>query len=170
MPMSHPNAEQVAALRPRLMRFALRRMRDRAQAEDAVQDTLVAALENIDRYAGQSSLATWTCGILRHKIADGLRAAGREDPLEADHPLLSLDDPAQDLARSRALEALERNLGRMPAKAGRVFVLRDVLGLESEEVCTQLAISATNFWVTLHRVRRRLREAPDLRGLATDAI
>ena len=66
-------AHQVEALRPQLMRFARSQLRNAAWAEDAVSDTLLAALEKPQSFAGQSQLKTWLVGILKHKVIDQLR-------------------------------------------------------------------------------------------------
>lgn len=167
-PMNQENA--LALLRPRLLRFAMLRLGNRDLAEDAVQETLLAAIEGIDRYAGDSSLATWLHGILRHKVVDCMRYAGRHEPdLQHDAPLPD-SDPEAALARRRFFETVERSLERLPAAAANVFLLREVAGMDAEEVCRELTISLPNCWVTLHRARKRLRECPDIRGLAADAV
>lgn len=145
------------------------RLRNRAQAEDAVQEALLAALENLDRFAGNASLATWVGGILRHKIVDSMRSRLREEPIEPDDPMIAGEDPEDRLRQRRFIHGLEHRLQRMPANAARAFVLRDVMGMEVEEICQMLAISANNCAVILHRARHRLRACPDLQGLAADA-
>lgn len=143
-------------MRPHLLRYAMLRLRDRHQAEDAVQDTLLAALEGIGGFSGQSSLRTWAGGILKHKIADRRRASGREEPLEGELELPG-SDPEEGFARLRFFDTLEGALKRLPENAARVFMLREVLGFEPAEVCERLAISAPNCWVSLHRAKARLR-------------
>ena len=64
-----------------LMRYALLQLRDQTAAEDAVQETLLAALQTGDRFAGRSSVKTWLVGILKHKIIDTHRRQAREQPL-----------------------------------------------------------------------------------------
>jgi RNA polymerase sigma-70 factor (ECF subfamily) len=71
-------ALELAQARPYLMRFALLQLRNETAAEDAVQETLLAALQGADRFAGQSSIRTWLVGILKHKIVDHLRRQVRE--------------------------------------------------------------------------------------------
>lgn len=161
---------ELASLRPKLLKFAMLRLQNRERAEDAVQETLLAALEGIDRFTGASSLGTWTTGILKHKIADAMRGSGREEPIDVDHAGLPGSDPDEHFARSRFFEVLERSLKRLPEAAARVFVMRAVLESDTDEVCEQLAISPANCWVMLHRARRRLRECPEIRGLAADAV
>ena len=74
-------AAQVEALRPQLMRFARSQLRNDAWAEDAVSDTLLAALEKPDAFAGGSQLKTWLVGVLKHKVVDQLRRHTREATL-----------------------------------------------------------------------------------------
>src|SRR5262252_3250916 len=68
--------------RPYLLRFALLQLRDKSAAEDAVQETLLAAIQGASGFAGQSSVRTWLVGILKHKIIDGIRKVARERPLD----------------------------------------------------------------------------------------
>jgi RNA polymerase sigma-70 factor (TIGR02943 family) len=85
MPGTTSPIEPAAIERERsyLLRYALLQLRNPAQAEDAVQETLLAALEGRDRFSGRSSLRTWLTGILKHKIIDHLRRSGRERPLNS---------------------------------------------------------------------------------------
>src|SRR5262249_45957286 len=62
--------DQVESARAYLLRYATRQLRDRAAAEDAVQETLVAALAGEASFGGRSNLRTWLTGILKHKIVD----------------------------------------------------------------------------------------------------
>src|SRR5260221_7767251 len=72
---------QVEGERPYLMRYASLQLRNRQAAEDAVQDTLVAALAGEAGFAGRSNLRTWLTGILKHKIIDAIRKSAREATL-----------------------------------------------------------------------------------------
>ena len=164
------HAHELALLRPQLLSFAMVRLRNRERAEDAVQETLLAALEGIGRFASESSLKTWVIGILKHKIADCGRSSRREEPMDVSESQLPGSDPEAGFAQGRFFEILESSLGRLPARTGRAFVLREVMGLEVAEICAQLGISPANCWVTLHRARQRLRACPGIRGLAADAV
>lgn len=154
---------EIADLRPRLLAFALRRSRSREQAEDAVQEALAAALEGLERYSGEASLATWLFGILKHKIVDGYRGASAEEPLEYhEHELLyEGPGPERDCAGRAALRRLDRRLGELPEKSARAFVLREVLGMDTPEVCRELRITPGHCWVLVHRARKRLRTLPE---------
>ncbi|HEX5093411.1 MAG TPA: sigma-70 family RNA polymerase sigma factor [Burkholderiales bacterium] len=163
--------EDLARLRPKLMAYALRRTRSPEQAEDAVQDALVAALEGLHGYAGESSLSTWLFGILKHKIIDGLRRGPREELLEMDLDELTHEGPGpeQRCVSRRAVALLGHSLSRLPAKASRAFVLREVVGLSTEEVCGILGVTPNHCWVLVHRARRGLRDCPDVARVAAEA-
>ena len=163
--------EALARLRPKLMAYALRRARSREHAEDAVQETLLAALEGLPGFGGQSTLSTWLFGILKHKIVDGARRGPREEPMDGE-----LDDyahggpgPEQSCASRSSVALIARSLGRLPPKCARAFVLREVLGMDTEEVCAELAVTRTHCWVLVHRARRQLRTCPYLGSLAAEA-
>jgi RNA polymerase sigma-70 factor (ECF subfamily) len=141
----------------------MRRLGDRQHAEDAVQETLLAALENLERFGGGSSLGTWLFAILKHKIVDAMRRASREEPLKLEADLLHDASPERDLARRRLLEAVDAALKRLPARAARVFVLRELMGMNTQEVCRELSISSANCWVMDYRVRQKLRACPEVR-------
>ncbi|WP_373889332.1 sigma-70 family RNA polymerase sigma factor [Massilia sp. TS11] len=182
MPPPEDLHRQLEALRPQLLRFAQLQLRDGALAEDAVQDTLIAVLEKPERFAGQSSLRTYVTGILKFKIIDNLRAATRERPLEpldeqseaeAVDALFAADGHTRELPRQwgepeRVLEqkdffrVLELCLEKLPARMARIFMMREWLELDTEEICKECAISAANLWVLLYRARLRLRECLDL--------
>jgi RNA polymerase sigma-70 factor (ECF subfamily) len=161
--MASIRTDQVASLRPRLLAYALQRTRSRDQAEDAVQEALLAALEGLDSYAGQSSLATWLFGILKHKIVDGVRRAPREQGLEGDLDELVHPGPGpyEACASRSALAALDRGLGRLSFTTARAFVLREVLGTDTPEVCRELHITPGHCWVLVHRARKHLRLVPE---------
>lgn len=169
-------ARQVQSLRPQLLRFARTQLRNEAWAEDAVSDTLLAALEKPQAFAGQSQLKTWLVGILKHKLIDQLRRHTREASLLTNEDGEDLDEllfstnghwreppgawvsPEASLGERQFFEVLEACIEHLPPVQGRVFMMREWLGLETEEICKELAITATNLWVLLHRARLRLRE------------
>lgn len=163
--------EALARLRPKLMAYALRRARSREHAEDAVQETLLAALEGLSGFGGHSTLGTWLFGILKHKIADGARRGPREEPVDGDvdEYLHSGPGPEQRCASRSSLALIARSLERLPPKSARAFVLREVLGMETEEVCAALAVTPAHCWVLVHRARRQLRTCPQLGALAAEA-
>lgn len=161
-----------------LFMFAMMRLRDPDLAEDAVQETLVAALQSLDRFENRSSIRTWLVAILRNKIADMMSKRGRE--VSADEMLDSLsedtdegfderghwDPAAKPRAWSSPEQALERDqfwgifeqcLKIMSPRIGEVFVLREVMGESIGDICKNLEITETNCSVMLYRARARLR-------------
>ena len=168
---------EVEGHRPYLLRYASLQLRDRAAAEDAVQETLLAALAGEAGFAGRSNLRTWLTGILKHKIVDGIRRQARERPAadlqdgNEDGEFDALFDrrghwqeapdtwqqPEGALGQKQFLAALEACLRALPERTARVFMMREHLGLETAEICKELGISATHCWVMLHRARMALR-------------
>jgi RNA polymerase sigma-70 factor (ECF subfamily) len=172
----------LAAIRPRLLGFARLQLRSAAAAEDAVQDALVAAMEGAAGFSGTAALQTWVFSILKNKIIDELRRncrtqadADAEAALdeavsdlfdERDHWAempAAWGDPHASLEQKRFWEVMEACLDHLPASPARVFMMREFLGLETTEICKELAISTSNCWVLLHRARLGLRECLGLR-------
>ena len=170
--MRQAHVLELGRLRPYLIAFARQRLRNAAQAEDVVQDALLAALEGIDRFAGGSSLRTWLIGILKHKIIDLVRGCAREEPLEIEDNEAFVDErgPHGEYERQRFFESLERSLKQLPPNTARAFELREIWGADATDICTQLGVTRSNCWVLLHRARMRLRAIPEMRGLASDAV
>jgi len=169
-------ARQIEILQPQLLRFARTQLRNDAWAEDAVSETLLAALEKPLSYSGLSQLKTWLVGILKHKVVDQLRRHAREctvlttdDGEDLDDALFAPDghwrevpadwgNPDDVLRQRQFFEVLEACLEHLPPTQGRVFMMREWLELSADEVCKELQITSTNLWVLLHRARLRLRE------------
>jgi RNA polymerase sigma-70 factor (ECF subfamily) len=161
-----------------LLRVARLQLRHDELAEDVVQDTLVAALQAAEGFSGKSSVKTWLTGILRHKIVDAIRRKKAApsfatldeecqiddfDPLfdESGHwenPPAAWGNPEGDLERRQFLEIVDFCLEKLPPNTARVFMMREVMGLESAEVCKELSITSTNLWVIMYRARMSLRE------------
>ena len=164
---------EVEGERAYLLRYARLQLRDASAAEDAVQETLLAALAGEKGFAGRSNLRTWLTGILKHKIIDAIRKASREQSLpEGDDGLDGLfnerghwveppqawRDPEGSLESQQFFARLEECLERLPAKTARAFMMREHMGLETGEICKELAVTPTHCWVLLHRARLALRE------------
>lgn len=186
---------ELQTVRPYLLRFARLQLRDDALAEDTVSETLLAALEHPERFAGQSALRTYLIGILKHKIVDILRSGRREvrvtllagdDDGEAQSdqdvfdalftrnghyqdPPSDWGDPGRTLERREFFEILQVCVDRLPPKIGRIFMMREWLELETEEICQDLGITATNAWVMLYRARMRLRECLEMNWFSQPA-
>jgi len=158
--------------RPYLLRYASLQLRDAQAAEDAVQETLLAALTGEKGFGQRASLRTWLTGILKHKIVDAIRRSSREAPAATEDEFEALFDerghwiempsawtnPDASLNQKGFFAALEECLKRLPGKTSQAFLMREHLGLETDEVCKELAITPTHLWVLLYRARMSLRE------------
>jgi RNA polymerase sigma-70 factor, ECF subfamily len=147
-----------------------------AAAEDLVQDVFATFLERPDSFEGRSQLRTWLFGILHRKALERHRVSiqdGRTDSI--DEVFESRFDargdwvrPPADLERlflSEELGGLIRGcMEGLPASQREAFVLREVEGMETAEICKILDVSVTNLGVMIHRARTRLRECLESKG------
>ena len=175
--------QQIVALQDYLLKFARLQLRNEAWAEDAVSETVVAALAKPQSFGNRSQLKTWLVGILKHKVIDTLRHHHREisgldntddetaDPLEAiafqadGHFVEAPADwgnPEQQASSQQFFTILEACASKLPPAQGRLFLMREWLELSSEEICKELQLTPTNLYVQLHRARLRLRECLEL--------
>ena len=161
-----------------MRRVASNFVRTPATADDVVQETWLAVIRGLDGFEGRSSLSTWIFRILVNRARTRASRDARSVPfsaLESDDqpavdpeafggdgrwrsapPRLDADPEASLLSeelRSHLVEAVERL-----APAQRVVVtLRDLVGLDADDVCSLLEISDGNQRVLLHRARARIR-------------
>ncbi|MGO2133652.1 MAG: sigma-70 family RNA polymerase sigma factor [Halomonas sp.] len=171
--------QQLTAVRPRLVSFALMHLRDQNQAEDAVQEAMMSAIEKNDSFAGRSSYETWVFGILKYKILDAMRDQKRHcdwQPLEDENDDDAIDrqfqrngrwqqgarpsswgEPEAVFENEHFWQIFDACMIALPDNAARVFSLRELMGLSTEEICRELGIKENNCWVILHRARLRLR-------------
>ncbi|MFW3614174.1 sigma-70 family RNA polymerase sigma factor [Billgrantia antri] len=171
--------QRLAAVRPRLLSFARLHLRHNAAAEDAVQDALEAAIEKDASFSGRSGYETWVFGILKHKILDIMRAQKRQglwQPLEDENDDDAIDRQFQQSGRwqkearpsswgepeavfenERFWQVFDACMIVLPDTQARVFSLRELMGLTTEQICRELAIKENNCWIILHRARLRLR-------------
>ena len=171
-------ADQVVALRPLLVRMARQRLRNDAWVEDAVSETLVAALENPAAFGGRASVRTWLVGVLKHKVVDQIRRHTRECQVETfygDEPEFGdlhdtaavgvfeaqaeWGDPQEQLSQRQFMAQFDQCLKALPPQQSRAFMLRNWMEEETDEICNQLGVTSNNLAVMLHRARNRLRSS-----------
>jgi RNA polymerase sigma-70 factor (ECF subfamily) len=164
-----------------LYRYALSRISDPPVAEDLVQETFLAALKSRHNFQGRSSTRTWLIAILKHKIVDHIRKRVREqasDKVEAlsdaaaqnvidsdfkadghwrRRPSKWLVDPMRVYEQKEFLDVLYSCLAELPRRQADTFMMREIDGFSTAEICKALSISATNSWVLLYRARMLLR-------------
>ena len=162
-----------------MLKFARLELRDDDLAQDAVQETLVSAMTKMSQFEHKSQLKTWVFAILKNKIIDLIRLRARSSSVAInvdEIPENSFDDlfdehgkwqddmqpkdwdcPEKSFTRSQFWEVFEMCLTRLPENTARIFMMREMLGFETGEICKELSVSSANCWTTLHRARMALR-------------
>ena len=174
-----------------LYRFTLSRIKDPSIAEDLVQETFLAALKARNNFQGRSTAKTWLIAILKHKIVDHIRKRVREqisDKVESMHNTAAIDpvdnsfndegdwqirpskwaiDPMRLYEQKEFMDVLYHCLGGLPERQAEAFMMREIDGFSTEEICKVLNITATNSWVMLYRARMWLRRCLENNWLNT---
>ena len=171
----------LSDLRRQMLRFATLQLTSSHAAEDAVQEALVGAFKNAKAFAGRAALKTWVFAILRNKIADVLRQKQRlgdassllREPQEhedfselfdsqghwqADQRPADWGSPHEALHQQQFWRVFEVCLEGLPGNQARVFMMKEFIELDADEICTAVGITTSNLNVMLHRARLRLRE------------
>ncbi len=161
-----------------LFRYAMSRVGNREVALELVQETFLAVVKGAE-FNGRSSPKTWLIGILRHKIVDHFRRVARSPDSPVADPEAELFaengqwlappgawpfDPSRALDRKQFRKALQLCLQGLQAKRASIFVLREMEGLSTEELCKEFETTTTNVWVILHRARLALRACLERSG------
>ncbi|WP_226661580.1 sigma-70 family RNA polymerase sigma factor [Microbulbifer aggregans] len=182
----------LAQLRVQMLKFAQIQLGDPYQAEDAVQEALIGALKNAGSFARKSALKTWVFSILKFKIADIFReqkkliatSAQEEDSDEAAFSGLLFKDnghwhksqrptawegPQGGAYSADFWRVFDACLNGLPEQQARVFMLREFIELESDEICNRLNLTTSNLHVTLYRARLRLRQCLESSWFASES-
>ena len=169
-------------IRRQMIKFATLQLGDGHLAEDAVQEALIGALKNASSFGGRAALKTWIFAILKNKIADTLRhkqrvvnasSLLREEDEDKDISELLFDrkgywqhderpvawgNPEASLRETQFWSMFEACLERLPPKQARVFMMREFIELDVDEICVAVDLTISNLHVLLNRSRLRLRE------------
>jgi len=164
-----------------LYRFALYRVYETSVAEDLVQETFLAALGSFKNFQYRSSIKTWLTGILKHKIIDHFRKQAKEQQLDDIEPNMNKlealfdqnghwkikpanwnADPQKLYDQKEFIEVLHNCLRELPKRQAGAFILREIVGENTKEICKILDVSTTNCWVLLHRARMYLRRCLEI--------
>lgn len=178
-----------------LYSIAYSRLNDDSAAQDVVQETFLSALKAQESFAGKSTERTWMVGILKHKITDLLRKRFRETPsdkvdilpAEQEHPYEQGGpskgmwrpnhgpsewgkDPHKSMEDKELRHFLQICLDQLPKRLAAVFTLYELQQEDTKKICKDLAITATNLWVMLHRCRRQLRRCLELHWIEGEPV
>ena len=159
-----------------LYRFALMRLRDPQVAEDAVQETFLAALKNLHQFDGRVDVKYWLRGILRNKTVDHVRKSVRRKELQDEQiqevvgelllktsgvpnarPKAWAFDPDQAFAQEEFWEAFRGCLDGLSEQMRLAFYMKMVEERDTAEICKEMDITDNYLWVTLHRARAQLK-------------
>ena len=158
-----------------LYRYTLVRVKDPDVAEELVQSTFFAALKSQSSFAGKSTEKTWLFGILKHKTMDYFRSFKKNISIDMDSEeethQIHFDssghmvpkpgnwnlNPEKATENKELAQVLAKCLNRLPDKFRSIFVLKEIDGMGSEEICNEFNIKPTNLWVILHRARNQLK-------------
>jgi len=181
--MNEQNPSTIAQLDPStwvenygdyLYRYAVSRLRDGDAAEEAVQETMVSALKNASQFAGRGTERAWLLGILKLKIIDFYRSR-KKNPINLSEDAGDISEMLFDAngcwkkeihsAIRQSLDSLDRLdfwrilkkcLEALPVRQSDVFTMRAMDERSAEDICKDLEITSTNYWVILHRARLQL--------------
>ncbi|MDR0070664.1 RNA polymerase factor sigma-70 [Acinetobacter sp. 11520] len=168
-------------LRQQMIKFAFLQLSSLPQAEDVVQEALTSAFQNLDSFKGRAAFKTWVFAILKNKIIDVIRQKSRlvamTELFKDEESELSIDalfdasghwhkyeapqawqSPEEMMEQADFWIIFEACLNHLPAKYAQVFMMREVIELSSNEICSKLELSISNFNVLMYRSRTRLRE------------
>ena len=160
-----------------LLGYAVARVRDRDIAKDLVQETFFVALRSQDKFRGEVSEKNWLYLILRSRILDHYKKK-KEVP---ESQIVSNDDGGDSgyfmetghwnaemsprewstdrmLETKEFLQVLDKCRGGLSELQNAVFTLKYLDGEASEDICKELDITSSNYWVLVHRAKLQLRK------------
>ncbi len=148
------------------------------EAEDVVQDVFTIFLQKLDAFEGRSQLRTWLFGILHRKVMEHRRAASRysradpidqvfEDRFDARGSWVRPPADLQRLLLSKEIhDVISLCMESLSPDQREAFVLREIEGLDTAEICKIMGLTITNFGVQMHRARAKLRECLERKGFS----
>lgn len=163
----------------RLFRTAWSILKNRTEAEEAVQSAYVKAFGAMDRFEGRSSLATWLTRIVVNEALGRMRSQRRQRAHMEEQGVALLDTyrdklaqasaaplPDAAVAREQLRLLIERAVASLPDSFRSVFVLREIEGMSVEDTAEALAIPEATVKTRLFRARHKLQQAlaPEVKG------
>jgi len=167
----------VQAYLPQLIRTARGAGLPTQDAEDTAQETFITCFEKIDGFAGRSHVRTWIFGILYRKILEQRRSSARSERQDDIDELMESrfrtdgfwanppESADTDLYLAQVRRHLQDCLDGVTTDQRLAFVMREVEGMDSGEICSALDIGRSNLGVLLYRGRNKLRECLERRSV-----
>ncbi len=158
-----------------LFNYTIARVNDREMAQDLISETFMAGLKSMKNFKGDASERTWLISILKRKIIDHYRKSNskkgkaevhinyKDEESEGDWLEERVADPydrtAEDDIQNQELgEAIYLCLGKLPEKQATIFKMKTIDGFDTETICNEFDITASNFWVIIHRARTAMAD------------
>ena len=173
---THNPEEWVEKYGDYLLRYAIMRLRDVSTAEDVLQETFLAGMKGLEKFDGRVDIKYWLRGILRNKIVDHIRKAVREQPYEhieeyekpdetkmklfgipAHSPKPWEFEPHLAYEQEEFWEIFRHCVDQLKKPIQQAYVLKELEGQSTEEICKVLNITPNNLWVMVHRARGHLK-------------
>ena len=157
-----------------LFNYSITRVNDREIAQDIISETFLAGLKSMKNFKGEASERTWLISILKRKIIDHYRKINSNKGKAEVRMNLNFDgenegdwleqrvaDPFDKTAENNLENtelglAIHNCIGKLPTKQAEVFKMKTLLGYDTETICNELEITASNLWVIIHRARTSL--------------
>ncbi len=159
-----------------LFNYAVVRVNNSDVAKDLVQDAFYAALKSAKNFQGKSTERTWLVSILKRKVIDYYRKINSKKGkaevrmnfyddgenegswLEERVPQSWNNETEKDIENLELKNQLDTCIDNLPEKYALVFRMKTIQEFETEEICKELDITASNLWVIIHRARTQLRK------------
>lgn len=161
-----------------LFNYAISRVNDEHTAEDLVQDIFLSALKSYESFEGKSKASTWLIAILKNKIIDFYRKRVREFQKESLDDISSSEDyfnpkggwindmrpkpwtlnADSQVEQDEFYAILQNCLTKLKEIQRMAFVMKHMEDVDTTDICKELNITASNYWVIIHRAKLQLRK------------
>ncbi len=169
-----------------LFSYARWKVADEESAQDLVQETFLSALKSLSTFRGESQEKTWLFSILKHKISDHYRKLYARAPHESlekgeekiqnwfsedghwkaeRKPHVWKSDEKDVLESKEFYTILSSCRDKLNKQQQVIFALKYLEDRDADEICKELSISTSNYWVIIHRARLQLRECLEINWL-----
>ena len=166
-----------------LFNYTITRVGDRDTAQDLISETFLAGLKSMANFKGEASERTWLIAILKRKIIDHYRKTNsKKGKAEVRMSYHSDSDSEGDWLEERVADPFDKSaedhlenlelgdaiyscLDKLPEKQAEVFKMKTILGYDTETICNELNITASNLWVIIHRARAALADCMEKKWL-----
>ena len=139
-----------------LYRTAVRVTGNRAEAEDALQEALLDAWRNLDRFRGDAAFSTWMYRLVTNRCVAALRRRRTEPAADAGADVAAPDSPERAALLDLELAALGRAVQDLPDDLRVCWVLRELEGLGYGDIAGITGATETAVRGRIHRARARL--------------